>query len=339
MNSFLADKADIADLGDLADKDFVNWNTDIENKPETFPPSTHNHDDRYYTEDETNALLAEKLDTADVGTMSEVNDAPSDNKEYVRKNGQWAIATGGISSVAWGDITGSISSQTDLQTALNAKANSSDLGDLASKNSVDWDTDITDIPQSFPPSSHDHDDRYYTESETDTLLNAKANSADLGDLAVKDKVDWDTDIDDIPQSFPPSAHTHDDRYYTEDETNALLNAKAPLDSPTFTGTPTAPTAAVSTDTTQLATCEFVHKKGLYQCSGSIPAGSAKTFSNANITSTMKIVGDVARFSDPTKVTTDVNYTVSDGSITFTGTFTDAVTIYFDLMEFDTLTLT
>ena len=54
---------------------------------------------------------------------------------------------------------------------------------------------------------------------------------------------------------------------------------------------------------------------------------------------MKIVGDVARFSDPTKVTTDVNYTVSDGSITFTGTFTDAVTIYFDLMEFDTLTLT
>ncbi len=32
---------------------------------------------------------------------------------------------------------------------------------------------------------------------------------------------------------------------------------APLDSPAFTGTPTAPTAAADTATTQLATCEFV----------------------------------------------------------------------------------
>lgn len=32
---------------------------------------------------------------------------------------------------------------------------------------------------------------------------------------------------------------------------------APLDSPAFTGTPTAPTAAAGTDTEQLATCAFV----------------------------------------------------------------------------------
>jgi|TARA_R110000787_G_scaffold192488_1_gene304060 hypothetical protein len=34
-------------------------------------------------------------------------------------------------------------------------------------------------------------------------------------------------------------------------------AYAPLASPTFTGVPKAPTASVATDTTQLATCEFV----------------------------------------------------------------------------------
>lgn len=41
---------------------------------------------------------------------------------------------------------------------------------------------------------HDHDDRYYTESETDTLL---AGKSDIG-------------------------HDHDDRYYTEAEIDALL---------------------------------------------------------------------------------------------------------------------
>ena len=136
-----------------------------------------------------------------------------------------------------------------------------------------------------------------------------------------------------------SGHTHDDRYYTETEMNTSLALKAPLSTPALTGTPTAPTASASTNTTQLATCEYVHKRGLYTCSGSIPAGSTKTFSNAAIKATMKIPGDYARFSDPSKVTSAVNYTVADGSITFTGTFTGAVTIYFDLMEFDTISLT
>jgi hypothetical protein len=45
--------------------------------------------------------------------------------------------------------------------------------------------------------------------------------------------------------------------YTKAEANALLAPKAPLASPTFTGTPAAPTAAVDTSTTQLATCAFV----------------------------------------------------------------------------------
>lgn len=36
---------------------------DIENKPSTFPPSTHSHDDLYYTESEVNNLLNSKLDS------------------------------------------------------------------------------------------------------------------------------------------------------------------------------------------------------------------------------------------------------------------------------------
>lgn len=37
-------------------------------------------------------------------------------------------------------------------------------------------------------------------------------------------VDWDK-INNKPSTYPPSAHTHDDRYYTETETNNLLNSK------------------------------------------------------------------------------------------------------------------
>lgn len=64
---------------------------------------------------------------------------------------------------------------------------------------VDWD-DIEDKPATFPPSAHNHDDRYYTESETDALLATKSDTS----------------------------HNHDSRYYTETETNTLLNAKADL---------------------------------------------------------------------------------------------------------------
>jgi len=42
-----------------------------------------------------------------------------------------------------------------------------------------------------------------------------------------------------------------------DEVNAALALKAPLNSPVFTGTPSAPTAASGTNTTQLATTAFV----------------------------------------------------------------------------------
>ena len=48
------------------------------------------------------------------------------------------------------------------------------------------------------PTSHTHDDRYYTESEIDNALSGKANSS----------------------------HNHDDRYYTESEIDTALTGKA-----------------------------------------------------------------------------------------------------------------
>jgi hypothetical protein len=81
------------------------------------------------------------------------------------------------------------------------------------------------------------------------------------------------ELTDVPESFPPSTHSHTksevglgnvdntsdaDKPISTAQQNAL-NAKANLASPAFTGTPTAPTAAKGTDSTQIATTAFVQQ--------------------------------------------------------------------------------
>ena len=94
--------------------------------------------------------------------------------------------------------------------AYTAQSTGYDVGNVAYANSagtVAW-GNVSGKPSTFSPSSHTHDDRYYTESEINTKLNGKANSS----------------------------HSHDDRYYTESEMNTKLNAKAASDIITISGT-------------------------------------------------------------------------------------------------------
>jgi hypothetical protein len=53
---------------------------------------------------------------------SYLTDAPSDGTTYGRKDGDWEAV---VSSVSWGDVTGTLSSQTDLQDALDLKYDAS----------------------------------------------------------------------------------------------------------------------------------------------------------------------------------------------------------------------
>jgi hypothetical protein len=83
----------------------------------------------------------------------------------------------------------------------------------------------------------------------DTTNNGKVDIAELAEA-----VAW-TGITAKPSSFTPATHTH----VTSDVAglDTALAAKAPLASPALTGTPTAPTAAQGTNSTQLATTAFV----------------------------------------------------------------------------------
>lgn len=64
----------------------------------------------------------------------------------------------------------------------------------------------------------------------------------------------------LPNLTGPVTATHTELNYVDGVTSAIqtqIDGKAGLASPTFTGTPAAPTAAVATSSTQLATTAFV----------------------------------------------------------------------------------
>ena len=216
INNLLEAKVNNTDLGDLALLNTISYTSDLLiNKPT-------------------------------LGTMASKDDAASDNKQYIRKNGTWSEVS--IPTLEWGQISGTLNNQIDLVNALSTKANTADLGFLAIKNSVDYSSnEVTNKPTLGNLAS----------KNTVSYSTDITDKPSLGTLSSKDKVDWDTDIDDIPSTFPPSSHNHDDRYYTESEIDTALSTKAPLDSPSFGGTPTAPTVSITTNTDQIATTKFV----------------------------------------------------------------------------------
>ena len=68
---------------------------------------------------------------------------------------------------------------------------------------------------------HTHDSRYYTESETDTLLAGKADSVHYHDSRYYTESECNS-------LFAAASHTHDTRYYTESEVDSMLGNYLPL---------------------------------------------------------------------------------------------------------------
>lgn len=143
---------------------------------EKFAPKSHSHDDRYYTESEMDGKLNSKVNNNEAGAnglFSKLTTSwtatPTDDTYFIRQD------TGG------GNQFGRVKFST-LWNYIKGKA------------------DGTYQPKgSYAPAAHTHDDRYYTEAETNSKLDGKSNTG----------------------------HTHDDRYYTETEIDTKLNGKAP----------------------------------------------------------------------------------------------------------------
>lgn len=131
---------------DRGDRDIVDW-FDIQNKPSSYPPSIHNHDERYYNESEIDNKLNDKVDIDSLSIVA----TSGDYDDLIDK----PIIPAKIS---------------DLDNDSDFIEKSDEIGFVKNDGSIDTNTYLSSLP------SHNHDDRYYTESEMDTALNTKQDT-------------------------------------------------------------------------------------------------------------------------------------------------------------------
>lgn len=98
-------------------------------------------------EQEAAAAEAAKIAAQQAAASVDVQEAPIDGKVYGRQDGTWAEVSGGSGSSVWGGITGTLSNQTDLQDALNLKANDSSISVAGKSGSYN---DLLDKPTILP---------------------------------------------------------------------------------------------------------------------------------------------------------------------------------------------
>jgi hypothetical protein len=167
----------------------VEW-SGILNKPLTFPPDVHNHDNLYYTKQQTDSLLDQKASVSHTHAINDLTDVQTgtlqdgDVLAYNTVSGVWVNK-----AISFGDMYKSV-----------YDTNNDGVVDLAE--SVDW-SGIQNKPLTFPPSTHTHplSDVTGHDKASHDALNINADTVD-GKHA--------SDFSDV-------SHNHDDRYYTEIE--------------------------------------------------------------------------------------------------------------------------
>ena len=118
--------------------------------------------------------------------------------------------------------------------------------------------------------------------------------------------------------------------------STTVDTKAPINNPEFTGNPTAPTQAVSDNSTKLATTAYVKavvaKKALHLSVSSFNS-FPKDISNSNITTTMRVVN--IEWGTPSSITSKVGWnTNTAGHLVLSGTITSTgTTAEIDLIDF------
>lgn len=161
----------------------------------------HNHDDRYYTQAEVDTLLLGKASTSHTHDYSSVYAAlvhNHDDRYYTDSEVDAAFA-------ALSGVYAPSSHNHSASAITSGTLDASRLPDLSAVYSVvGHNHDLI-----YAALSHDHDSRYFTESEVTALLAGKSDTTHNHDLA-----------------YATLSHTHDDRYYTESEVDTLLSGKA-----------------------------------------------------------------------------------------------------------------
>jgi len=211
--------------------------------------------------------------------------------KYEAATGLWKNGTD-VGGVAWGGITGTLSNQTDLQIALDAKFNKQggafddgatitmpySGGDASiefatAQMTIESNTAATDFTyvsyNQVLISDADGSTMHTATGITfpDATFQSTAYPGSTGFLLKSGNLSGlaDTSVARTNLGLGTMATETASNYLT---TATASSTYAPLASPALTGTPTAPTAAAATNTTQIATTAFVQQE--------VPAASTST---------------------------------------------------------------
>ena len=174
-----------------------NWE-DIENKPATFPPSTHSHDDLYYTESEVNNLLNGKLDSNGNASNVVSTFTQAINFENLTSGESLSVSLGKIMKAievidskadkiaVYSEDASQIVKEIDLGFKMLEEEGNVTKGQLIDRDTMGalypettWER-IIDKPimnDYYTKTELDSElsEAYYNKSETDSKLNTKAN--------------------------------------------------------------------------------------------------------------------------------------------------------------------
>ena len=142
----------------------VDWD-DIENKPSDYPPSTHTHTVSDVTDFPTLSTVAT---TGDYDDLLDKPSIPSSSSDL--SDGSDLVKKSSTSGLLKNDGSVDTNSYLTSSSLSNYVQKSSTTGLLKNDGTVDTTQYLSSLP------THNHDDRYYTESEVDTALNSKQNT-------------------------------------------------------------------------------------------------------------------------------------------------------------------
>ena len=188
----------------LSSKANTNHTHDIASLPDETDMLGHMEND-FYTALDTKANKTTATTSAN-GLMSKEDKSKLDD---IATEANKTIVDSSLSSSSTNPVQNKV-----VNSALNGKANSSH------SHSISNITNLQSALDSKSATGHNHDERYYTETEMNTKLNGKANSSH------SHSINNITNLQSALDSKSGTGHTHDERYYTETEMNTKLNGKA-----------------------------------------------------------------------------------------------------------------
>lgn len=132
-----------------------------------------------------------------------IPEAPEDGQLYGRKDAAWEVVPGGGGSSTWGSITGTLSDQLDLQSALNSKENTVASGTTAQyyRGDKTWQTLNAGVIAGLGSAAL-VDIAYFATAIQGTLADSAVQPGDLAAVA------FSGDYDDLSGDAPSDGSTY-----------------------------------------------------------------------------------------------------------------------------------